>query len=250
VRRVASRYGSVVFDCDSTLSAVEGIDELAGPRRAEVARLTEAAMIGEIPLEAVYGRRLDLIRPTRAQVDALAQRYIEALVPDARAVIDALRTEGVTVRIMSGGLLPAVVALAAHLGLSPSDVGAVDIHFDESGAYAGFDATSPLARAGGKHELMSLWRGELPAPVMFVGDGATDLEAASATDLFVAFAGIADRPAVTAAADIVVRGMSLAPVVALALGDATAAEPATRALMASGRALLETPDPLPPLTHR
>jgi phosphoserine phosphatase len=206
-------------------------------------------MIGEIPLEAVYGRRLNLIRPTRAQVDALAQRYIAALVPDAPAVIGALRAEGIAVRIMSGGLLPAVTALAEHLGLSPADVGAVDIEFDESGAYAGFDDSSPLTRAGGKHELMTAWRRELPGPVMFVGDGATDLEAAPAADLFVAFAGIADRPAVTAAADVVVRTMSLAPIVALALGDASPAEPATRALVTSGRALLQTPDQLPPLTR-
>jgi phosphoserine phosphatase len=151
---------------------------------------------------------------------------------------------------MSGGLLPAVAALAAHLGLAATDVGAVDIRFDEAGGYAGFDAASPLTRAGGKHELMSAWRAEIPGPVMFVGDGATDLEAAPATDLFVAFAGIAERAAVTAAADIVVRGMSLAPVVALALGDTILVEPATRALVSTGRALLATPDPLPPLTHR
>jgi len=254
VRRPAPRYGSVVFDCDSTLSAVEGIDELAGPRRAEVARLTDAAMLGEIPLEAVYGRRLDLIRPTRAQVDALAHQYIAALVPDAPAVIDALRGEGVAVRIMSGGLLPAVAAVAAHLGIPATDVGAVGIQFDPAGVFTGFDQRSPLTRAGGKHELMSAWRCELPGPVMFVGDGATDLEAASAADLFVAFAGIADRPAVTAAADVVIRTLSLAPIVALALGDTGSANPTTRALLSAGRALLEMRETSPSLmrdpTHR
>src|SRR5215210_6885983 len=114
VRRPAPSYGSVVFDCDSTLSEIEGIDELAGARRVEVERLTQAAMLGEIPLEAVYGRRLEIIRPTRAQIDALAQRYIEGLVPDAHSVVTALQAAGVVVRVMSGGLLPAVVAVAAH----------------------------------------------------------------------------------------------------------------------------------------
>ena len=254
MRHAAARYGSVVFDCDSTLSAIEGIDELAGSRRAEVERLTEAAMLGEIALEAVYGPRLDLIQPTRAQVEALGRRYIAALVPDAHAVIGALRGEGVAVRVMSGGLLPAVAILAAHLGISAADVGGVDIYFDRAGAFTGFDEASPLARRHGKLELMSAWRSELPRPVMFVGDGATDLEAAPAADLFVAFAGIADRPAVTAAADVVVRTLSLAPILALALGDAEPIDPDARALWTRGRSLLQMPDSFPSLmrdqTHR
>jgi len=254
LRHAAARYGSVVFDCDSTLSAIEGIDELAGSWRAEVERLTEAAMLGEIPLEAVFGPRLDLIQPTRAQVEALGRRYIAGLVPDAPAVIAALRGEGIAVRIMSGGLLPAVVALAGHLGISGAEVGAVDIYFDRAGAFIGFDKASPLARAGGKYELLSQWRRELPPPVMLVGDGATDLEAAPAADLFVAFAGIADRPAVTAAADVVIRAQSLAPILALALGDAEPVDADARTLWTRGHSLLQMPDSFPSLmrdqTHR
>jgi phosphoserine phosphatase len=245
LRRAADRYGSVVFDCDSTLSAIEGIDVLAGSRRAEVERLTDAAMRGELPLEAVYGRRLDLIRPTRVQVDALAQQYIDGLVPDAEAVVSALRAAGVVVRIMSGGLFPAVAALAAHLGIAAADVGAVGLQFDADGGFARFDETSPLTRAGGKLELLSAWRRELPGPIMLVGDGATDLEAAPAADLFVAFAGIVDRPAVTAAADIVVRALSLAPILALAVGDALPIDGSSRALATRGRELLYVPDSLP-----
>ena len=241
MRRPAPSYASVVFDCDSTLSEIEGIDELAGSRRTEVERLTAAAMLGEIPLEAVYGRRLDIIQPTRAQLEDLSKRYIDGLVPDASAVIGALHTAGIVVRVMSGGLLPAVVAVASHLGIAASDVGAVDIRFDARGAYAGFDELSPLARAGGKRDLLNAWRRELPGPLMFVGDGATDLEAAPAADLFVAFAGIADRPAVTAAADVVIRARSLAPVLTLALGAREPRDADVRALRDSGRALLDTP---------
>src|SRR5688572_5351526 len=163
------RYRSVVFDCDSTLSAIEGIDELAGPLRAPVAELTARAMRGEVPLEEVYGRRLALIQPTRESVEALAERYIDGLVPDAREVIAALHAAGIVVRVMSGGLLPPVRAVARALGLADGDVGAVDIRFDGRGAYAGFDDASPLARAGGKRELLAAWRKELPAPIMLVG---------------------------------------------------------------------------------
>ncbi len=238
----AVRYGSVVFDCDSTLSAVEGIDELAGPHRAEVEQLTRAAMRGEVPLEDVYGRRLDLISPTLERVTALGDLYVERLVPDAREVVAALRASGIAVRIMSGGLLLPVAAMASTLGVPAADVGAVAIRFDASGAYAGFDRASPLARAGGKREMLMTWRHELPGPIMFVGDGATDLEAAPAADLFVAFAGIADRPSITAQADVVVRAHSLAPILALALGDERPADPNVRELLDQGLALLHPND--------
>ena len=62
-----------------------------------------------------------------------------------------------------------------------------------------------------------------------------------AADLFVAFAGIADRPVVTAAADVVVRAYSLSPIVALALGDDDASDPQIRTLLTRGRTLLQLP---------
>ncbi len=215
---MVTRFGTVIFDCDSTLSAVEGIDRLSRDHREEVERLTEASMRGELKLEEVYARRLELVRPTRRQVDALAAEYVARIVPDAREVVAALQRNGVAVRVLSGGLLPAVLVLAAELRIAPEHVGAVAVHFDEGGAYAGFDAASPLARAGGKEAVVRSWLPGLPAPIMMVGDGATDLEVAPVVDLFVAFAGVEDRPAVTAAADVVVRSPSLAPVLPLALG--------------------------------
>jgi phosphoserine phosphatase len=212
------RVAAVVFDCDSTLSAVEGVDELSAGHRAEVEALTDAAMRGELTLESVYGRRLDMIRPRRADVDALAERYIERLVPDAAAVVEALRFEGIAVRIMSGGLLPAVSALARHLGLAAEAVAAVAVQFNEAGEYAGFDARSPLARSGGKLDVLQLWRREFNGAVMMVGDGVTDLEASPAADVFVAYAGVVERPRVVAGADVVIRSASLAPVLPVALG--------------------------------
>lgn len=235
-----TRFGSVIFDCDSTLSAIEGIEELAHAHREEVTRLTESAMRGEIPLEDVYGRRLELVRPTLDQVNALGERYVRTLVTDARETISALLTEGIEVRVMSGGLRPAVVALAVALGLTERAVAAVDIHFDANGEYAGFDETSPLARAGGKRTVLEQWLPELPRPILLVGDGATDLEARPPADRFVAFAGVVERPIVIDAADDVVRTPSLAPILVLALGGIAPRDPAAREVFELGRSLLRT----------
>jgi phosphoserine phosphatase len=207
------RFRTVLFDCDSTLSAIEGIDELAVHCRHDVEQLTDAAMRGHIPLEEVYGRRLRLVQPTRAAVEALGREYVARLVPDAAETVAALHAAGVDVRIISGGLLPAVLAVARAVGVAASHVAAVDITFNADGSYAGFDSSSALTMSGGKRSAIERW--DVTHPAMMVGDGTTDLEARPAVDLFVAFAGVVERPNVVNAADAVVRANSLAPVLPL-----------------------------------
>jgi phosphoserine phosphatase len=240
---VSQRYASVIFDCDSTLAAIEGIDELAGEQRDAVAQLTDAAMRGELALEEVYGRRLDLIRPSRAAVDRLSARYVDAIVPDARETVAALHAGGVAVYIVSGGLLGPVLAVARALDIAPARVAAVEAHFDEQGRYAGFDTASPLARQGGKRAIIEQWNPPVGRPSLLVGDGATDLEARPAVDTFAAYAGVAARPAVVAAADVVLFARSLAPVAVLALDEPPA--PVFQTLFDRGRSLLR-PHPATP----
>jgi phosphoserine phosphatase len=209
------KFTTVLLDCDSTLSAIEGIDELAVHCRADVEQLTDAAMRGRIPLEEVYGRRLMLVRPTRDDLDELGKKYVARLVPDAVETIAALQLAGVDVRIISGGLLPAVLAVASAVGVAESHVAAVGISFNTDGSYAGFDGSSPLAAAGGKRIAIERWN--VSRPAMMVGDGSTDLEARPVVDLFVAFAGVVERAKVVEAADLVVRANSLAPLLPIAL---------------------------------
>lgn len=195
-------YREVVFDCDSTLATIEGIDELAGGLSTELAALTDRAMAGAVPLEDVFGARLELVRPTRAALEALGRRYVDTLVPGARELLAALGAAGVGVRILSGGLAPAVRPLGAALGIGPERVHAVEIELDADGAYAGFDPATPLACAGGKPRVLAAVG--LARPAALVGDGATDLEAAlaGAVDRFIAYGGVVERPSVHAAAAV------------------------------------------------
>lgn len=187
-------FDLIFFDCDSTLCAIEGIDELA--RRAgvgaEVAELTRAAMDGAVPLEDVYGQRLELIRPDREAIDWLGARYVETEVKGAREVMAALHRLGKEVHIVSAGIRQAVHVLARLVRVPPSRVHAVDIHFDATGRYAGFDEGSPLARAGGKATVCEgLGAGARPAAM--VGDGVTDLDAAAAGAYVIGFGGVVSR---------------------------------------------------------
>lgn len=180
----------ILFDCDSTLSSIEGIDELGRIRGPEIFAAVEAmtndAMNGKLAVEAVFGRRLEIIRPTRDHVATIGQRYIETIEPTAVQTLNALRGRGWTPIIVSGGFRQAIRPLADHLGVER--VEAVDLFFDEAGHYRGYDEAYPTTRSGGKPEIVERLKRELkPAKVVMVGDGVSDLETKSVVDLFVGF---------------------------------------------------------------
>ncbi|MEI8089501.1 MAG: HAD-IB family phosphatase [Opitutaceae bacterium] len=189
----------IAFDCDSTLSAIEGIDELGRSRGpaifAQIEAMTNDAMNGRLPVEAVFGRRLDIIQPRQSDADAVGRRYVETVEPTARATIAALKSRGWTPLIISGGFRPLMVSLAEHLGIER--VEAVDIFFSADGTYNGYDVTYPTTRSGGKPEIVvSLKREFSPAQFVMVGDGASDLETKPVVDRFVGFGRYTPRETV------------------------------------------------------
>jgi len=198
------RFASVVLDVDSTLTGIEGIDWLAARRGAEtgamVAELTARAMRGEIPLDAVYGERLAAVSPTRDEIAALATAYQAALAPGAARAIERLHDARRRVVLVSGGVREAIVVLATTLGVASADVHAVSLTFSPDGAYAGYDAASPLTTSDGKGSVVAGLA--LPRRVLAVGDGATDLAMRPAVDDFAAFTGFVRRVAVMAGADL------------------------------------------------
>jgi phosphoserine phosphatase len=206
---------TVIFDCDSTLSAIEGVDQLAGPDRAESERLTQLAMQGEIHLEEVYGRRLELIRPTRAALEQLGALYVARLVPGAPEAVRELQRLGIVVQILSGGFAQAVDAVARALGVAADRAAAVRLEFHADGSYRDYDRATPMARSGGKREWILANDARLPRRRIVVGDGVTDLETRPVVDCFAAYTGVIRREAVVTAADVVLQ--RLEQVVPLAL---------------------------------
>ncbi len=199
----------VCFDCDSTLSKIEGIDELAkhvGLGEA-MARLTDLAMNGDVPLEAVYGQRLSLIRPDQASIAALAEQYIAEMVEGVKEVFATLLAQGKAIHIVSGGLRQAILPLAQLLGLAAEQVHAVDVFFNSDGSYSHFDSTSPLAKSGGKAIVAGLLAGQ--GKLAMIGDGKTDMEAKQAGAFTIGFGGVVERPVVRELADVYVADASL-----------------------------------------
>lgn len=204
----------IVFDCDSTLSAIEGIDELArlrGPETfEEIEALTNAAMNGEVAIDEIFARRLEIIRPSEKSCREVGQMYIEQMEPTAAATLEKLRAEGWTPIIVSGGFTQVIEPLARHLGIGRIE--AVPLEFDACGNYAGFDTSAPPTRNGGKPEIISALRAEYqPETIVMVGDGISDLETQSEADLFIGFGRYAARARVLAEAGHFIRSLDALP---------------------------------------
>lgn len=189
------RFEIVCFDVDSTLVTIEGIDVLAHGSD-EVVRLTEAAMSGAIPLEKVYGRRLQIVHPDKRSVESLGQEYVESITVGAERLVQRLINDSVQVRLVTAGIEQAVLPLARELGVPLHFVHAVPVHFDAAGNYAGYDDSAPTSREGGKSVIIRNIRSRNKGRIAFIGDGVTDLETEAVVDAFFAFGGVVSRPAV------------------------------------------------------
>lgn len=199
----ALKVRTVILDVDSTLSRIEGIEWLARLRGPEVfARInevTERAMRGELEFDGVYAARLDAVRPTREEVVALGDAYVQNIARGAEEVIARLRSGGVRLLIVSGGMLEPVLHLAAHVGIASADVHAVPVFFDANGDYTGYDQEHPCTRQFGKRTVISAL--ELEPPILLIGDGMTDAEVKPVVDAFAAFTGTVRREKILSFAD-------------------------------------------------
>jgi len=228
-------YDLVFFDCDSTLSRIEGIDELARLKGKEqrVGLLTQKAMDGDLELDQVYEKRLRAINPTRTQLEAIKNLYLETLVEDGEAVLRTLQFLEKQVYIISGGLLDAVRGFGEHLGIERDHIRAVELEYDElSGEwwryydhrlegqqkYLDYDG-GPLTISTGKAEIVRDLAGDTWGRRILIGDGVSDLATKNnGVDLFVGYGGVVAREKVAAEADVFITTQSLSPVLPLVCG--------------------------------
>lgn len=209
---------AIVFDCDGTLSAIEGIDELAHQNGvgAAVAALTSKAM-GKTGINPdIYRQRLQLTMPSQKQVMNLADLYRQHIVPDVEAVIHILQRLNKKVFIVSAGLKPAVKMFGATLQVPENQVFAVDILFDPRGRYLDFDHESPMTVSDGKrHIAQSLLRQY--DSVAHIGDGMNDFIVRDLVTRFIGYGGMFYRANIEEQCDFYIKQKSMAACLPLLL---------------------------------
>ena len=197
------RADCVCFDFDSTLICEEGIDELAefcGAGEA-VRAWTSKAMEGGIKFEDALKARLELIKPSRQDVERCLEARPPTFSDGSAELVERLRSRGTKVHIVSGGFRCMIEGPALEvLGLPKEDIFANSIFWDDRGDYVGFDENEPTARDLGKPKVIAFLKKTYHNVVM-IGDGATDAQAKPPADAFIAYQGVVRREYVRSKAD-------------------------------------------------
>lgn len=227
-------FDHVIFDFDSTLTEIEGIDVLAEKAGVgeQISRLTDRAMDGSIELEQIYQQRLSTIRPTRGNIRALKEEYKKHLTEDAAQVIAALHYLKHKVYIVSAGLLDPIIEIGSGLGIPKDHIKAVDLEYDEfsgewwlaqTGEFNRAQAVlkpheTELEKTHGKASVIRNLLADRAGRSVLIGDGTSDLAASSMVDLFVGYTGVKARHRIVQHAQLVLSSKSLAPIIVLASG--------------------------------
>ena len=191
----------VVMDVDSTLIQGEVIEMLAAHAGAEeeVARVTEAAMRGELDFAQSLHARVALLAGLPESVFDEVRKEV-VLTPGARTLVRTLKRLDHSVAVVSGGFTQIVGPLADELELDYSAANLLEV---VDGHLTGRILGDVVDRAG-KAEALVRFAADCDVPLaqtVAIGDGANDLDMLARAGLGVAFNA---KPVVRAAADTAV----------------------------------------------
>ena len=172
-----SDFRLVAMDMDSTLLAIESIDEIADMHgmKPQVSEITQRTMRGEIIFEESLRQRTALLQGL--DEDALQQVYdsMVRLSPGADRMLQQMKKAGIKTMVISGGFTFFTERIKAKLGLDYAAANTLEI---SDGKLTG-KVLGKIIGAEGKAEALkkvSLELGLKPEQIITIGDGANDLK--------------------------------------------------------------------------
>lgn len=192
----------LVMDVDSTLITAEVIELIAerAGTRAEVARITEAAMRGELDFAASLKERVATLAGVPATVFQEVLAEVE-FTPGAVELVAAAQGSGWEVALVSGGFAEVVAPLAQTLGITRFRANRLEV---ADGRLTGRTLGPVIDREAKEHALRE-FAAELGVELhdtVAIGDGANDLAMMTTAGLGIAFNA---KPVVQAQADVAIN---------------------------------------------
>ena len=185
---VLQNFGLVVMDMDSTLIAIECIDEIADMYglKPQVAKITASAMRGEIEFAESLRRRVALL--AGLDESALQRVYDERLRlnPGALELLAACKQHGIRTLLVSGGFTFFTNRLKSVTGLDYTLANTLEII---DGKLSG-KVLGNIVDAQGKADSLIQLREKLGLKVeqvIGIGDGANDLKMMAAAGVSIAY---------------------------------------------------------------
>ena len=185
---ILQNFGLMVMDMDSTLIAIECIDEIADMYglKPQVSKITASAMRGEIEFAESLRRRVALL--AGLDESALQRVYDERLRlnPGALELLAACKQHGIRTLLVSGGFTFFTSRLKQMTGLDYTCANTLEII---DGKLSG-KVLGDIVDAQGKADCFTKARDELGLRVdqtIAIGDGANDLKMMAAAGVSIAY---------------------------------------------------------------
>lgn len=177
----------IAFDMDSTLIQAEVIDELARVYGVvdQVAKITEAAMNGELDFDQSLRKRLSLLKGLDTRVMESIAHSLQ-LTPGAERLIRTVRALGYKTAILSGGFTYFGHYLQRKLGVDYVYANELEV---ENEKLTG-NVLGPIVNGARKAQLLqelAIKENIVLDQVIAVGDGANDLPMLGVAGLGIAF---------------------------------------------------------------
>ena len=186
--RKLADFRLIAMDMDSTLLAIESIDEIADMQqiKPQVAAITLQTMRGEISFEESLTRRTALLRGLHQ--DALQQVYDERvkLSPGAERMLQLAKRSGLKTMVISGGFTFFTERIKTKLEFDYAMANVLEI---EDNRLTGKVVGDIIGRQGKAQVLRQVCEelGVRREQVIAIGDGANDLDMLTAAGVGIAY---------------------------------------------------------------
>tara|TARA_R110000868_G_scaffold36707_4_gene130102 strand:+ start:3312 stop:4193 length:882 start_codon:yes stop_codon:yes gene_type:complete len=193
----------LISDMDSTMITIECIDELADYAgiKAQIAAITERAMLGELDFEEALRGRVALLKglDTAAIQQCLDERV--KIMPGAEQLVRTMAQAGAATILVSGGFTKFAKPVAQAIGFESFHANVLG----ENGGHLTGELDGPIVDSKRKDELLqsAAQAANLPLDLcVAVGDGANDIPMLQRAGLGIAYHA---KPKAAQAADIAIR---------------------------------------------